>query len=95
MKKVTMVTTGRPRGDFKIARPFNTVPKIESEYTEDGVRYYRTQAGGTYVADMYDKTFKITAGKVEKSGYKGRSASVDRAGLPISKGIKRFSNGLK
>lgn len=40
-----------------IAAEFHLVPKIKREYTEDGVRYYETECGKTYIADTYDRLF--------------------------------------
>lgn len=62
-----MHTTTRYQGhrvftSFAADRPAQTVPGIKREFFEDGKRFYETITGKIYIADVYDRNFKVNIG---------------------------------
>jgi len=55
-----------------ISKPVTLVPRIIREYfDEDDVRMYRCEGGRLFVADLYDRNFAVTRGKVIPKHYRG------------------------
>lgn len=50
--------------DIIANRPLMLAPVILRRYTEGGIKYYECQGGKIYVAEIYDKWFKVKPGKV-------------------------------
>ncbi|MDI3319971.1 hypothetical protein [Pinibacter soli] len=45
-------------------------PKVVNEYTQDDVRYYDTDDGKTYLADVYDRLYKTCKAKINKRNHR-------------------------
>lgn len=64
--------------DFRADVPMIIAPKVKAEKVIKGVRYYFTENGKQFIADIYDKMFKglklKTKGKYHKGDLIGNAA---------------------
>ncbi len=57
--------------DFHAEVPVTVAPKVKAEKVIKGVRYYFTENGKQFIADMYDKAFKCVKMKMKGRYSKG------------------------
>ena len=57
--------------DFHINKPKYIMPKIISTKIIEGVRYYFSDDGRQFIADVFDRTWLTISGKIMNKFYKG------------------------
>lgn len=57
MQKITTYSGSTADVSFRADRPMISKPVIDSEFTDGGVRFYRTDDDRVFNADVYDRNF--------------------------------------
>lgn len=60
--------------DFRPEVKKTQAPTVKNEFFEDGKRMYLTKCGRIFIADVFDKNFKVTKTQMMPKNFKGENA---------------------
>lgn len=67
--------------NYHADRPMHVAPVIKKEYKDaDGTRMYKSVDGRDFIADMFDKMFKVIPTQMKPKNFKGDNAIYKRIG---------------
>ena len=66
--------------DFRPEVKNMPAPTVKTEFFEDGKRMYVTNCGRTFIADVFDKNFKVRRTALMPKNFKGENADYGRRG---------------
>jgi hypothetical protein len=76
MQTSKVIVGTRTYTDYQAVRPMHVQPVITGTFRDpDGIRMYRGENGREFIADIFDRTWRVTPGLVKPLRYKGKNPS--------------------